>query len=263
MSRHSVHYLEVGQFDLQSASSSSGSSADVTVTHAAALLYTACEHTQDKIVLPAGSSIVSATYGAVDDNRGIDVTAVVRNIVRQGKDLRAHNTLFGDPSRGKKKILRVEACLTQEGLDCLGLHKISRPVPAAVHQIAQTDAVPDLLSQNRSTSRRGWTSRSEWKREPSWQQRTSPYSRSFGKHQKEKVLHHVSAQEHTKDIISIPDRAEVTWAFYGDAHACCGRDVTRSVRYLHQRWSHIYASNDLFGDPLPGKRKWLFVSFFH
>ena len=49
----------------------------------------------------AESTIIEAWYGAMEETRsakGKDVTEQVRKVLRDGGQLKAHNSLFGDPA---------------------------------------------------------------------------------------------------------------------------------------------------------------------
>lgn len=74
------------------------------------------EHSKETILpaqIPGGAeSIRRAWYGprkqAPFQGEGKDVTAQVKSLVARGQELRARNKDFGDPAKGKRKVLTVE-----------------------------------------------------------------------------------------------------------------------------------------------------------
>jgi len=68
-----------------------------------------------------------------------------------------------------------------------------------------------------------------------------------------------SARENTNETINVPSGYVVVAAFYGDDARVNGRDVTDIVKRREASGQSLRASNKLFGDPLFGKVKTLFV----
>merc|ERR1719356_677876 len=67
------------------------------------------------------------------------------------------------------------------------------------------------------------------------------------------------AMEKTNETISVPTGYSVVAAFYGDASRGRGRDVTDIVKSREASGQVLRASNELFGDPVFGTEKTLFV----
>merc|ERR1719356_1899117 len=67
------------------------------------------------------------------------------------------------------------------------------------------------------------------------------------------------AMEKTNETISVPSGYSVVAAFYGDASRGRGRDVTDIVKSREASGQVLRASNELFGDPVVGTEKTLFV----
>ena len=77
------------------------------------------EHSKKAVELPASCEIIRAFYGDVnkqwDLTGGSDVTKQVRRIIARGGILPAHNALFGDPAKGRKKALLIHVANQQCG----------------------------------------------------------------------------------------------------------------------------------------------------
>lgn len=67
--------------------------------------------------------------------------------------------------------------------------------------------------------------------------------------------------EHSWEELTLPPSAQILAAYYGDADARHGKDVTHLVQNLRSQKKPIYASNKLFGDPLRTVQKFLHIKY--
>ena len=91
---------------------------------------------------------------------------------------------------------------------------------------------------------------------------TSHGARSFALHRglcRGRTVCTLQADEHTQECVRAPEGAFVGRAFYGDVVRAKGLDVTVKVRDLQAKNKTLRADNSLFGDPVVGVRKVLFV----
>ena len=75
-------------------------------------------------------------------------------------------------------------------------------------------------------------------------------------------VQYVRLLEHSKDTLEVAAGWEVQKAFYGLRDHSVGVDVTDSVHSWLQTEHSVRATNDVFGDPCPGKKKVLDVTLY-
>jgi len=205
--------------------------------------YTLLEHSGDKIVLPGRCHISTARYASVDDALEWDVTTQVRNIANRNGKVFASNTLFGDPAKKKRKKLTINVLLPPETLLELEQRTVPlqsyTPVRRVVQEFASSahDGPQNLIATADP--------------EIEFQTRSLP----------DADVATCVLEEHSWKTLHLPISARIISAFYGDAAQLHGRDVTYLVRDLRANTKPIYASNSLFGDPLPRVRKFLFIKY--
>jgi len=216
------------------------------------VMYETKEHTGDNISLPSGSWIVAARYASMDEQTSKDVTKIARRILKRKGDLTASNLLFGDPCPKRRKKLIVEACIPP---DALGLKR--RPLASHENNMISSSAESGpRTSQSDHNTCRGPEEVIATSVSPCAPQPPQPHLVSVSWPEL------IVLAEHSCEKLSLPEQAHVVDAFYGaEEDAKQGWDVTTHVRDLRARNVDIFAWNKLFGDPIRGAHKRLFVRY--